>query len=236
MKKAYALILGLLLISCSQKSNEAQKNDSSTPSEFMKSPYVLPLIPDSIKEDKTACTIFLTNLYEDGVSSLIASNFSVETITEKRILIISESEFTYHPLGFDVSVQGLQAVNENIFNVEKGEESYYKLSYQNSYIKTAHINFEGWECDEYVKIDEDYIVCAEIADTDIKIGLHMLHIGMTKQDLFYNKFGLQIPLSIDTLDLSCTTGDIQHQYIFKSDTLEKVRLASNSDWADFDLY
>lgn len=238
MEKVFLSGLALLTIGCSQKNTEIQKSDMPISAEVVEKVYVLPIIPDSIKNDTLNYTIFLTNLYEDGASDLIASNFSVHEITKNRISIISESEFTHHPLGLDTSVEGLQARNNNIFEVaeEEKEESYYhKLSYGNSYIKTTHLNFKGWECDEYMEIDEDYIICAEIVDSEIRFRKN-INLGMTKQDLVYNRLGLKISPSIDTLDLGCTSGDIRHQYIFRNDRLVKVRLGSNSNLDDFELY
>lgn len=239
MEKVFLSSLALLMISCSQKNTEIQKSDMPISAEVVEKVYALPIIPDSIKNDKLNYTIFLTNLYEDGASDLIASNFSVHEITKNRISIISESEFTHHPLGLDTSVEGLQARNNNIFEVEDKEKEeilYHKLSYGDSYVGVTYVYFIENEREEHTELGAGYmIIFAKILNSEIKFNAD-IRIGITKEELLYKKFGLKIPLSIDTLDLADTMGDIRHQYIFRNDRLVKVRLGSNSDLADFELY
>lgn len=217
-------------------SNTKQESKVSVEVEHLIEVYSLPNIPDSIRNNQLGKSIFLTDLYQKDVSHLLAPCFSVLELTDSRMLIATESKFVYHLLGHNESVDGLQSKYDSIFEVEKIEIDYphHKLTHKDSFLKTIHSKYEGWECDEYVKIDDDFIICAVIENEEIHLA-ESIKIGISKEELFYKIFSLKIPLSIDTLKISDIMGDSQVEYIFDKNRLEKVRITSNSDLVDFDF-
>lgn len=238
----------ILLFGCSNKNTKIDSQPHSLSNRMdsilqeTEECCTLPVISDSIKKDKSLYVDFLTDHYKEGITDLIQLGFNLYDITESRASFITEGSLAYYTLPGSLSINALQNKYNNMFHVEKielqenhykiDEPFYHKLSYKDSYIKVHHLKYEGWDSDQYHKVDDDHIVCAVIKNEEIVL-LDSIHIGMPKEDFFYNKLGLKIPLSIDTLDSGCSTGEIQQQFIFKANRLEKVLITTYYDFADF---
>ncbi|MDL2283067.1 hypothetical protein LJB94_00950 [Odoribacter sp. OttesenSCG-928-G04] len=164
--------------------------------------------------------------------------------TEAFTLIIKPHELSllydgwylfYFILGYDNSVEGIQKEYNNIFNVEHQiikdsdfdrNDTIYKLSYKDSFIKTFFNQQNG-------RYD---IVSGMIRNKEIFLDSD-IYIGISKNDFMNNLFENASDYTftgIDTIFRGDALGDILHCYFFSEDTLKEVRIQSNYDRIPFD--
>lgn len=161
--------------------------------------------------------------------------------TSNKLTLLVSHDFANSIIVGDNTIKGLQRAHNNIF---EGEELIYadgnatcvvyQLNYKNSYLKIFYNDFEGAISDTYFDLSSNDLVSAVINDEVIQMQ-NGIHLGMSKEDFFNELLGRKLTPKIDTVQMNDELGDIQLQFIFANEKLEKMLATSSYVFADFNF-
>lgn len=204
MKAVFIIFIMMLFWGCSQKKEHKQNTFTEA-------------VTDSVKDNTD-----------------LVYGIQIHEMTDDCILITSNGLLTYSLLANDPTLDKLQMVYENIFNVRKeettrlGEIDYiYTLTYKDSFVKIFLNRITG----------TNDIVSARILNSDIKM-LNGLYVGMSKSSFFKEILGGYVDVKRCIADIfinSDEIGQIEQTFVFDNDVLKEVIIRSDYDWINFDL-